>query len=219
VGGPLALFFGLYGLLSAAGLLLAHLVRAPVTLANDRQPTTATPHNEQHRNSLVGGRPEAGTQRGVRQRLAVWRRGVLMALAVALLVVGYVFLGFGLPVQLSLLNYFPPALRLPIFLAVLAAMLPYFLADEALTRRLGAPRGAYAITKLLFLLSLVGAIALNPNELFFLTLIAPIFLIYFAVYGLFSGIIWRRSGSIVAGALANSAIFAWAVAAVFPLVR
>jgi pimeloyl-ACP methyl ester carboxylesterase len=193
VGGPLALFFLIYGLLTLAGLAVGRLARRRQPAPDERRP-------------------------GVGERLGTWRRGVMMALAVALLVVGYVFLGFGLPAQLAVLNYFPPAPRLPVFLAVLAAMLPFFLADEALTRRPGAPRGAYAITKLCFLLSLVGAIALNPNELFFLTLIAPIFLLYFAVYGLFSGIVWRRTGTTLPGALANSAIFAWAVAAVFPLV-
>lgn len=192
VGGPLALFFLIYGLLTLAGLALARLGRR--------------------------GQPAAGARVGLGRRLGTWRRGVIMSLAVALLVAGYVLLGFGLPAQLTVLNYFPPAPRLPIFLAVLAAMLPYFLADEALTRRPGAPRGAYPITKLCFLLALAAAIALNPNELFFLTLIAPIFLLYFAVYGLFSGMVWRRTGTLLPGALANSAIFAWAVAAVFPLV-
>jgi pimeloyl-ACP methyl ester carboxylesterase len=191
VGGPLALFFGLYGLLSLAGLAVAF---------------------------AMGQRDGERTGERLGRRAGRWRRGVMMSLAVALLAVGYVFLAFGLPAQLALLNYFPPPVRLPVFLAVLAAMLPYFLADEALTRRPEAPRGAYAITKLCFVLALAAAIALDPGALAFLLLVAPIFVLYFAAYGLLSWLIWRRTGTVLPGALANSVIFAWIVAAVFPLV-
>lgn len=178
VGGPLALLFALYGLISAAGLWLLRLARP----ARARAP----------------------------------RRWLAIAL-MALLLVGYVFLTFGLPAQLFLLNYFPPPRRLPIAAAVFLAMLPYFLADERLTRAPDAPRGAYAITKVCFMLALALAIALDPR-LAFLTIIAPLFLLYFVIYGLFSGLVFRRTGTPVIGALANAAIFAWSVAAVFPLV-
>lgn len=201
VGGPLTLFFGIYGLVTLLGLAIAVIW-----------------HRRGGQALQPGAASGPAEQRELASALGIWRRGVLMAVAVALLVVGYVLLAFGLPAQLELLNYFPPVPRLPVFLAVFAAMLPYFLADEALTRRPGAPRGAYAITKVLFLLALAAAIVLSPRALFFLVLVAPIFLVYFVVYGLFSGVVWRRTGSVVPGALANSAIFAWVVAATFPLV-
>lgn len=193
VGGPLAAFFGLYGLLTGLGLLGARL-------------------------GQLGG--EQGRARvGPGRRIAAWWRSLLMATAVALLVVGYVFLAFGLPAQQFLLNYFPPLPRLPVFLAVFAALLPYMLADELLARWPGAPPGAYAITRVCFLGSLALAIALNPGELFFLILIAPLLVAYFVVYGLLSGIVYRRSGTVLCGALANGAIFAWIIATTFPLVR
>ncbi len=182
VGGPLALFFGLYGLLTAAGLAL---------LSQGRRPTW--------------------------NGLAVWRRSVLMAVAAALLMVGYVFLSFGLPTHLFVLNYFPPPPRWPVFLAIFAAMLVYFLADERLTRGAGAPRGAYALTKGAFLGGLILAIIVNPRELFFLVLIAPLFVVYFVLYGLLSALVHRRSGTILVGALVNAVVFAWIVATTFPL--
>jgi hypothetical protein len=190
VGGPLALFFAAYGGLTLAGLALARAAA--------------------RRGGALPERPaaEAGD----------WRRRAAMALAVALLAFGYVLLTFGVPAQAALLNYFPPPPRWPVFLAVLAAMLPYFLADELLTRGPGAPRGAYLITKVSFLAALAAAIALNPGALFFLVLVAPIFVAYFAAYGLLSGLMARRTGTVAPAVLANSAIFAWAVAAVFPLV-
>lgn len=184
VGGPLAVFFAIYGLLTALGL----------ALMRNQKPGTES------RSSWL---PAPGS----------W----LSALAVALLIVGYVFLTFGLPAQLFVLNYFLPPRRLGVFVAVLVAMLPFFLADEALTRQAGHPRGAYAITKICFMLSLVLAILID-QRLFFLTLIAPLFVAYFAVYGWFSGLIYRRTGTLLPGALANAVIFAWSVAAVFPLV-
>ncbi len=194
VGGPLALLFGIYGLLTGAGLLLVRIMRR----------------------GAGNGTQAPG---GWGQRIAVWRRSILMAVAAALLVIGYVLLSFGLPTQVFLLNYFPPAVRLPVFLAVAAAMLPYFLADERLARGPGAPRGAYALTKLCFLASLALAIVLNPQELFFLVLITPLFIAYFVVYGLLSGIVYRRTGTILVGALTNTFLFAWIVAATFPLAR
>lgn len=191
VGGPMALLFTLYGLLTAAGLLVAW---------------------------LFGRRKGKSQDRPARVR-GLLRRTLLMALAAAMLVVGYIFAGFGLPTQIYLLNYFPPLVRLPVFTAVFAALLPYFLADESLTRRPGAPRGAYLLTKICFIASLVMAIVLNPGQLAFLVLITPLFVLYFAVYGIFSSIIYRRAGTILVGALVNTIVFAWIIAAAFPLVR
>lgn len=182
VGGPLAAFFAIYGLVSLLGLLI---------------------------------------YRGFGPGFAVPRRsGVKLPiiLAGALLMFGYVLLSNGLPTQFFVLNYFPPPLRLPIFGLVWLAMLPYFLADEWLTRLPGAPRGGYVISKIAILLALGLAIALNPNQLFFLILIAPLLLGYFIVYGMYSSWMYQRSGLTLIGALANSAIFAWIVAVTFPLV-
>ena len=176
VGGPLAVFFAIYGGLTALGVAL---LRA----ADD----SAT---------------------GVSQ----WRTSIV----VALLTLGYVATLFGLPAHRFVINLALPSARLPVFGAVLLALLPYLIADEYLTRRMG-PRGAYAITKGALLLSLGLAIALDP-QLFFLTLILPLFVIYFALFGLFSGWLDRLTGTPLPGALTNAIIFAWSIAAVFPLV-
>lgn len=182
VGGPLAAFFGIYGLLSLLGLLVYRW----------RGPGFALP-------------ARAGTK-------------LPLIVAAALLMIGYVLLTNGMPAQFFVLNYFPPPVRLPIFGAVWLAMLPYFLADEWLTRGPSTPRAAYAISKVAVFVALAIAIALNPNQLFFLVLIAPLLLGYFVVYGLFSGWMYRRSGVALIGALANSAIFAWIAAVTFPLI-
>jgi len=102
-------------------------------------------------------------------------------------------------------------------LALLAGTLPWFLADEWATRGVGAGRGAYAATKLLFLVSLAVAVALNLSKLFFLILIVPVILAFFVVYGLFSRWAYRRTGHPFVGGLANALAFAWAIAVTFPM--
>ena len=69
--------------------------------------------------------------------------------------------------------------------AILLGTLPWFLADEWATRGPGAARLAYPATKALFLLSLLGAVALDPPRLFFLIIIVPVMLVFLVVFGLF----------------------------------
>lgn len=107
--------------------------------------------------------------------------------------------------------------RLPIFAAMLAGTLSYFLADEWLTRGAGAARGGHLFARAAFLLSLGIAVALSFEDLFFLVIIAAIIVIYFLVYGLFSRLIYAATGHPAVGAVANAVAFAWALAAVFPL--
>jgi hypothetical protein len=72
-------------------------------------------------------------------------------------------------------------------------------------------------TRACFLASLGLAVALSFEELFFLLIIAAVIVIYFVLYGLFSGWIYRATGHPAVGAVANAVAFAWALAAVFPL--
>jgi hypothetical protein len=106
----------------------------------------------------------------------------------------------------------------PLILAMLVGTLPYFLADEWLTRGATAPPGAYTATKLCFALSLVLAVALNVERLFFLIIIIPAVVLFFVVYGLFSAWAYHRTGHPLVGGIANALAFAWAVAVTFPVV-
>ena len=135
----------------------------------------------------------------------------------ALALAAYCVLAVGAPIDRYVTSFVPTAERWPILFAVLAGTAPYCVADEWLTRGAGARRGAYAATKLLFVLSLVLAIALNPDRLFFLIIIVPVILLFLIVYGLFSGWAYRRTWHPMAGALAVALAFAWAIAAVFPV--
>ena len=141
------------------------------------------------------------------------------ALAVAmLLATAYALFAVGVPIDRYVFNVWPQAQRLPLILAMAAGTLPYFLADEWLTRDTAAPRAAYFLSKLAFLLSLVLAIALNPYKLFFLAIIVPAVLLLFVVYGLFSRWTFRRTGHPAVAAVANALAFACFIAVSFPRV-
>lgn len=137
---------------------------------------------------------------------------------VVVLVTAYSLFAIGLPLDTWVTAFMPGPWRLPLVAALIAGTLPYFLADEWLTRARAPLRGAYAFTKLCFLLSLVIAVALNLEKLFFLVIIIPAILLLFGVYGLFSGWINRRTGHPAVAALANAVVFGWFIAVTFPVV-
>jgi dienelactone hydrolase len=140
---------------------------------------------------------------------------VLVATAAASL---YAVAALGAPLDLHVTSFVPVAGRWWLVLAMLAGTLPFFLADEWLTRGRAAPRAAYPTTKLLFLVSLAIAIALAPRRLFFLIIIVPVILLLFVVHGLFSRWAFRATGHQVVGATASAIAFAWAIAVTFPVV-
>jgi hypothetical protein len=145
--------------------------------------------------------------------------GHALALTLALLgASAYALLAVGVPVDRYVFNLQPQPERWPIVLALCAGTLPYFLADEWMTRDSAAAPAAYLCSKLAFLLSLVLAIALNPWRLFFLAIIVPAILLLFVVYGLFSRWVGRRTGQPVVAAVANALAFGAFIAITFPRV-
>ena len=141
------------------------------------------------------------------------------ALAVAALAASaYALLAMGLPLDRYIFNMQPVEPRLPLIAAMCAGTLPWFLADEWMSRAPRAAPGTYLASKCGFLISLVLAIALNPARLFFLAIIVPAILLLFLVYGLFSRWTFARSAHPAVAAIANALAFAWFVAVVFPLV-
>ncbi len=145
------------------------------------------------------------------------RTNYLALAAAAALIAAYSILAFGLALNSYALSFFPIPERIPLFFAVVCGTMSFFVADEWLTRGQGAAWGGYAITKVLFLVSLALAVWLNPNKLFFLIFIIPIVLTFFIIYGLFSNWAYRRTGNPLAGGAANALAFAWAIAVTFPM--
>ncbi len=130
----------------------------------------------------------------------------------------YAILAVALPMDRYVTAFLPVGNRFWMLLAMAPATSAYFAADGWLTSGTGAPRFAPAVTKLLFLLSLLLAVALNLRGLFFLIIIVPAILAFFLVYGLMGTWVYRRTWHPLVWALANGLAFAWAIAATFPIV-
>ncbi|NBC47931.1 MAG: alpha/beta fold hydrolase [Gammaproteobacteria bacterium] len=142
----------------------------------------------------------------------------LPALIVALIaVIAYQTLTIALPTDRYVAAFLPDPHRGIILIVLLTATALWFSIDEWITRGEGAAGGAYAFTKGLFLASLMLAVALNLEQLFFLVIIIPAILILFIVFGLFSAWIYRRTGHPLVGALTNALVFAVAITASFPI--
>ena len=137
--------------------------------------------------------------------------------AAALLTAAYSIFAFGFALDRYAISFFPIAERIPLLLAVGAGTLSFFMADEWITRGAHARRGGYVLTKLLFLISIALAAALNFKKLFFLIFIIPVILTFFIIYGLFSGWAYRRTGNPLVGGAANALAFAWAIGVTFPM--
>jgi hypothetical protein len=161
----------------------------------------------------IGGLRLAGPRRDASTRAPV-RRTALMGAALA--AIAYAVVGLGAVIDAWIASFVPGPGRGLIILAILAGTLPYFLADEWLTR--GSARWAYPASKLAFLLSLALAVGLDPRRLFFLVIIVPAILVLFLIYGALSAWAYRRTGHPAVGGLTNAVAFAWALGVTFPLV-
>jgi len=154
-----------------------------------------------------------------RTRAAAPSRISYLALAgAALAITAYGFIALVWPIDSFVTSFVPGPERLVLTAAMLVGTLIYFLSDEWMTRGIGAGWGAYAASKLAFLLSLSLAVALDFERLFFLILIVPIIAVFFIVHGLFSGWAYRRAGHPFAAGIANAIAFAWAIGVTFPLI-
>jgi pimeloyl-ACP methyl ester carboxylesterase len=135
----------------------------------------------------------------------------------SLAVVAFGFVALVWPINSFVTSFIPGPDRIMLILAMLVGTLIFFLSDEWLTRGEGAARGAYFASKFAFLLSIALAVTLDFSRLFFLIIIVPVIILFFAVYGLFSAWIYRRTGHPFVAGIANAVAFAWAIGVTFPL--
>jgi dienelactone hydrolase len=139
----------------------------------------------------------------------------LIALA---LVIAFGFLAITWPLDSFVTSFIPVGTRPLLVGVLLAGTVLYFLSDEWLTRGEHAARGAYAASKLAFLVSLAIAVALDLERLFFLIIIVPVIALFFVVYGLLSRWVYAATGNPLVAALASALAFAWAIGVTFPLI-
>lgn len=135
------------------------------------------------------------------------------ALAIAIFGIGL----FGGAIHLTAANFMPGMERIPLIVVMLAGTLTWALADEWMTRGAGAARFAYPVSKLVFIASLLGAVALQPEEMFFLLIVLPAIFVFFIVLGLVSRWSYRATGHPWPAAIGNAAVLAWAIGVTFPI--
>ncbi|RED35290.1 serine aminopeptidase S33 family [Rhodopseudomonas thermotolerans] len=200
LGDYLTLHFLLYGLLTAAILVLIRL--------RSRRAAQHPARSHPQELAALGALPDPA-----HPRVAI---GALVVAAIA--AIGYNILGFGFALDSYLFSFMPIEPRIPLIAAVACGTIPYFLTAEWMAHGQGAKRGAYALAKFCFLASLATAVALNLQKLFFLIIIVPAILLLFLAFGLISNWTYKATNHPLPGALANAVLFAWAIAVTFPMV-
>jgi len=153
------------------------------------------------------------------QMTLLWRAGLrpgpLSPAAAAFLVIWGLAV-FGLALDRYGANFLPTSERLWIIAALAFGAVPFMLADALVT---GAGHGSWGrriLARFGFMVSLGIAVALDPAELFFLALIAPVILLFYLIYGLMGRWAAQRSGPAAAG-LGLGLALAWALGVSFPL--
>ncbi|MEM8742726.1 MAG: alpha/beta hydrolase, partial [Pseudomonadota bacterium] len=161
---------------------------------------------------------------GILYAQGVWRPGWPGArvLAAGLGAGLFCILGPGLALDSYVANFWPHAGRVPVIAALALGTLLFTLAEEALIRAPAGPgssqrRWVGAASKAAFVLSLIAAIVLDFQGLFFLIIILPVIVLFFLVYGLLGRWIHGQTRHPVAAGLALGAAFAWALGVTFPL--
>ncbi|WP_187429886.1 hypothetical protein ROLI_018150 [Roseobacter fucihabitans] len=111
-------------------------------------------------------------------------------------------------------NFMPTSERLWIIAIILLGTLPYMVADTVLSTQASLLRRACLRGG--FLVSLAIAVFLDFEGLFFLIMIAPVLLLFYAVFGTIGRSAAAKSGPLPCG-MALGFVLAWALGVSFPL--
>jgi pimeloyl-ACP methyl ester carboxylesterase len=133
---------------------------------------------------------------------------------VAVLIWGLALFGFALDRYAA--NFWPVAERLPILAALALGAVPFMLADALVTDGGRASLLRRVLARVAFLGSLGFAVALDFEGLFFLIMIAPVIVLFYALYGLVGRWIAQRQGALAAG-VGLGMCLAWALGVSFPM--
>jgi len=148
--------------------------------------------------------------------LLIWRRGVPARpdLAAAAVLAFWAIAVFGTALDRYGANFWPTEGRLAIIAALCLGAVPFMLADSWLAR--ASPLWQRVLARLALLGSLAGAVALDPEGLFFLLMISPVIVLFFLTFGIMGRMTARASGAASAG-LGLGLALAWALGVSFPL--
>lgn len=147
---------------------------------------------------------------------ASWGKGWHLPILPALVLALWGILVFGLALDRYAASFWPTAERLLIIAALCLGTIPFMVADSFVT---GAGQSALwrrFTARILLFVSLVIAALLNPQDLTFVLIVLPVFVLFFLVHGLMGRWIALRSGAVAAG-LGLGLCLAWALGVSFPL--
>ena len=139
--------------------------------------------------------------------------GRLNALAFAALVLWGIGV-FGLALDRYGANFFPVPERFMIIAALAIGAIPFMVADAVTNWR--RPLWQRILIRIGLLTSLGIAVAIDPERLFFLIMIAPVIVLFFLVHGTMGRAFGKQVGPLTAG-LALGLILAWALGVSFPM--
>jgi hypothetical protein len=140
-------------------------------------------------------------------------RGWIWGLALA----AYGLIAFGGILDRYVASFVPVAGRIPVMAAILPGAILAMLADATLLEAGRARLWRRWTARLLFLVSLGIAVALDFERLFFLLIILPVILLFYLSFGVMGGWAGRRTGSVAAMGLGLGIILGWALGVTFPL--
>ncbi|MDD9717794.1 alpha/beta hydrolase [Dinoroseobacter sp. PD6] len=124
---------------------------------------------------------------------------------------------FGGALDRYVASFMPHAGRIPIIAAIAVGAVAFMLADTWLSGAGRAPLWRKGMVKLGFFASLGLAVALDFEGLFFLLIILPVILLYFAVFGTMAGWAGRRSGAVGSIGVGLGLVLAWSLGVTFPM--
>lgn len=146
--------------------------------------------------------------------LRYWRvpLGGFSIAAFAIVLVWCIFFGFALDRYAA--NFWPTAGRLWIIAVIGIGAVPYMLADAILAAQ--SSFWQRLMFRLGFIGSLILAVVLDFEGLFFLIMIAPVMVLFYLIFGTVGRAAARVSGPLAPG-LALGIVLAWALGVSFPL--
>lgn len=148
--------------------------------------------------------------------VAGWRpeaRGWLWGLVLAAFGIGV----FGLLMDRYVASFVPHAGRVVIIAAMVPGAVLAMWADAVLTRATGAVVWQRIVVRGAFLGSLMIAVALDFERLFFLVLIFPVILLFYGTFGMMGRWVGRQTGSTLAVGLGLGLLLGWALGVSFPM--
>jgi pimeloyl-ACP methyl ester carboxylesterase len=126
-------------------------------------------------------------------------------------------LALGAPIESFVASFVPIPERWYLLALMMVGTVTFFLSQAWVSGEApgGVTRGI--VLRSFFISSLALAIGLDLEGLFFLIILMPVILLFFAIYGLFAHWVTRRTGHPLVAAIANGIALAWAIAVTFPL--